>query len=247
MELYKLHRRNKSIIDSLAPPFFFLLSVSTASASAKWYLFTSRNLHKPCCALCCWKSHSKSLISQFCERSELCLFAFLGIFCLITLFERKLQFFKNLPKLTIFGIFKYILVSRNVNVARFARNVKWDFLGIFKHRVFYVWFAFLRGFSCLHFHGQWIRLSLCSMQWSPKKEPWWSDESHIEKLNLCSIMKKFRHIPQLLLLSSLLNSHQRCTLPLEEVADCEGQFQGECWILQAQQYSTIFSTCSIGL
>ena len=88
------------------------------------YLFTSRNLHKPCCALCCWKSHSKSLISQFCERSELCLFAFLGIFCLITLFERKLQFFKNLPKLTIFGIFKYILVSRNVNVARFARNVK---------------------------------------------------------------------------------------------------------------------------
>ena len=210
------------------------------------YLFTSRNLHKPCCALCCWKSHSKSLISQFCERSELCLFAFLGIFCLITLFERKLQFFKNLPKLTIFGIFKYILVSRNVNVARFARNVKWDFLGIFKHRVFYVWFAFLRGFSCLHFHGQWIRLSLCSMQWSPKKEPWWSDESHIEKLNLCSIMKKFRHIPQLLLLSSLLNSHQRCTLPLEEVADCEGQFQGECWILQAQQYSTIFSTCRLG-
>ena len=163
-----------------------------------------------------------------------------------TLFERKLHFFKNLPKLTIFGIFKYILVSRNVNVARFARNVKWDFLGIFKHRVFYVWFAFLRGFSCLHFHGQWIRLSLCSMQWSQKKEPWWSDESHIEKLNLCSIMKKFRHIPQLLLLSSLLNSHQRCTL-LQEVADCEGQFQGEYWILQAQQYSTIFSTCSIGL
>ena len=125
MELYKLHRRNKSIIDSLAPPFFSLLSVSTASASAKCICSLPEiYIGKPCCALCCWKSHSKSLISQFCERSELCLFAFLGIFCLITLFERKLQFFKNLPKLTIFGIFKYILVSRNVNVARFARNVK---------------------------------------------------------------------------------------------------------------------------
>ena len=36
-----------------------------------------------------------------------------------TLFDRKLQFFKNSPKWTIFGIF-----NQNVNVARFARNVE---------------------------------------------------------------------------------------------------------------------------
>ena len=100
MELYKLHRRNKSIIDSLAPPFFSLLSVSTASASAKWYLFTSRNLHKPCCALCCLKSHSTSLILQFCERSELPfppIFVLLNLTCLVTLFDPKLQVFINSP------------------------------------------------------------------------------------------------------------------------------------------------------
>ena len=43
------------------------------------------------------------------------------------------------------------------------------------------------------------------------------------------------------------SSEMHIASSLEEVADCEGQFQGECWILQAQQYSTIFSTCSIGL
>ena len=47
--------------------------------------------------------------------------------CLVTLFDRKLQVFKNSPKLTIFGIFKELLSSQNVNVARFARNVKCDF------------------------------------------------------------------------------------------------------------------------
>ena len=44
--------------------------------------------------------------------------------CLVTLFDRKLQVFKNSPKLTIFGIFNELLSTQNVNVARFAGNVE---------------------------------------------------------------------------------------------------------------------------
>ena len=47
--------------------------------------------------------------------------------CLVTLFDRKLQIFKNSPKLAIFGIFNELLSTQNVNVARFARNVERDF------------------------------------------------------------------------------------------------------------------------
>ena len=47
--------------------------------------------------------------------------------CLVTLFDRKLQVFKNSPKWTIFGIFNQLLSTQNVNVARLARNVEWDF------------------------------------------------------------------------------------------------------------------------
>ena len=39
----------------------------------------------------------------------------------------QLQVFKNLPKLTILGIFNELLSMQNLNVARFARNVEWDF------------------------------------------------------------------------------------------------------------------------
>ena len=53
--------------------------------------------------------------------------------CLVTLFDRKLQVFKKSPNWTIFGIFNKLLSSQNVNVARFARNVDWDFFVIFKH------------------------------------------------------------------------------------------------------------------
>ena len=35
--------------------------------------------------------------------------------------------FQNSPKWTIFGIFNELLSTHNVNVARFARNVEWDF------------------------------------------------------------------------------------------------------------------------
>ena len=53
----------------------------------------------------------------------------LKVTCLVTLFDHKLQVFKNPAKLTIFGIFNELL---NVNVARFARNVECDFFCDFK-------------------------------------------------------------------------------------------------------------------
>ena len=51
----------------------------------------------------------------------------LKLTCLVTLFDRKLQVFKNSPKLTVFGIFAQLLSPENVNVALFARNVECDF------------------------------------------------------------------------------------------------------------------------
>ena len=44
--------------------------------------------------------------------------------CLVTLFDRKLQYFKNLPRWIIFGILNQLLSTQNVNVARFARDVE---------------------------------------------------------------------------------------------------------------------------
>ena len=35
----------------------------------------------------------------------------------------------------IFGIFNELVSAQNVNAARFARNIKWDFFEIFKHCV----------------------------------------------------------------------------------------------------------------
>ena len=46
------------------------------------------------------------------------------ITCLVTLFDRKLQVFKNSPKWTIFGIFIQLLSTQNVNVAHFVRIVE---------------------------------------------------------------------------------------------------------------------------
>ena len=52
------------------------------------------------------------------------IFVLLKVTCLVTLFDRKLQVFKNSPKLTIFGIFHELLSTQNINVARFARKCK---------------------------------------------------------------------------------------------------------------------------
>ena len=53
----------------------------------------------------------------------------------ITMFENLLklsQIFKNSQILIIFGIFKEFMSTQNVNVARSARNVEWDFLDDFQ-------------------------------------------------------------------------------------------------------------------
>ena len=55
------------------------------------------------------------------------IFIRLKVTCLVTLFDHKLQVFKNSPKWTFFDIFNELLSAQNVNVARFARNVEWDF------------------------------------------------------------------------------------------------------------------------
>ena len=52
------------------------------------------------------------------------IFVLLKLTCLETLFDRKLPVFKNSPKMTIFGIFKQLLSTQNVNVTRLACNVK---------------------------------------------------------------------------------------------------------------------------
>ena len=61
----------------------------------------------------------------------------LKLICLLTLFAWKLQVFKNSPKVAIFGIFNELLSTQNVKIARFARNVEWDF---FFSKDFLYWF-----------------------------------------------------------------------------------------------------------
>ena len=56
----------------------------------------------------------------------------LKLTCLVTLFNLKLQV-SEIAKLAIFGIFNDLLSTKNANVARFARNIEWDFFVIFKH------------------------------------------------------------------------------------------------------------------
>ena len=48
----------------------------------------------------------------------------LKLTCLVTLFDWKLQAFKTLAKLIIFGILNELLSPQNVNVAYFATNVE---------------------------------------------------------------------------------------------------------------------------
>ena len=40
--------------------------------------------------------------------------------------------FQKIAKLTILGFFKELLSTQNVQVARFARNVEWDFFCYFQ-------------------------------------------------------------------------------------------------------------------
>ena len=55
------------------------------------------------------------------------IFVISKVTCLVTLFDRKIQVFKNSPKLNNFGIFNELLSTQIVNAARLARNVECDF------------------------------------------------------------------------------------------------------------------------
>ena len=62
----------------------------------------------------------------------LSIFFLIKVTCLVPLFDRKLQVSKNTPKWIILGNFDELLATQNVNLARFARNVEWDFLRDFQ-------------------------------------------------------------------------------------------------------------------
>ena len=79
-----------------------------------------------------FENHPKCRIWIFDFWYFLPIFVLLKLTCLVTLFDRKLQVFKNSPKWTIFGLFNELLSTQNVNVARFARNVEWDFFCDFR-------------------------------------------------------------------------------------------------------------------
>ena len=52
----------------------------------------------------------------------------LKLTCLVTLIDCKFKVFNNSSKLKIFDIFNQLLSARKVNIARFTRDVEWDFL-----------------------------------------------------------------------------------------------------------------------
>ena len=76
---------------------------------------------------------------------DLSILVFFTDFCLETLFDRKLHF-QKIAKLTFFGISNELLSTQNVNVARFARNVEWNFLCDFQTP-----WSFLHTYSLFHF------------------------------------------------------------------------------------------------
>ena len=79
------------------------------------------------------KNHQNCHIWNFQFWHFLPVFVLSKLTCLVTLFDCKLQFIKNSPKLSIFGIFNEFLSTQNVNAARFARNIECDFFVIFNH------------------------------------------------------------------------------------------------------------------
>ena len=97
-------------------------------ASHRLWNFHKRKIRSTCtCKGTMFENYSKCRIWIFEFWHFQPIFVLLKLTCLVTLFDRKLQGFKNSPKWTIFGVFNSLLSTQNVNVARFARNVEWDF------------------------------------------------------------------------------------------------------------------------
>ena len=80
-----------------------------------------------------FENHSKLSHFNFWFWHFLQIFVLLKVTCLVTLFDRKLQVFKNSSKLTIFGIFNELLSTQNVNIHSTLRSHE-TFSEIFKHR-----------------------------------------------------------------------------------------------------------------
>ena len=59
------------------------------------------------------------------QKTEKIFFVLSKLTCLVTLFDRKIQVFKNSSKLA--QIFNKLFSIQNANKSRFARNVEWDF------------------------------------------------------------------------------------------------------------------------
>ena len=112
---------------------------ASRAATTQEINYTVSMWHFPFCIFVhigrCYEQNNVTLFANY-STCRICIFEFwhfppifvlLKLTCLVTLFDRKLQVFINLPKWTIFGICNELLSTQNVNVARFARNVEWDF------------------------------------------------------------------------------------------------------------------------
>ena len=87
--------------------------------------------------------------------------------CLVTLFDRKLQVFINLSKLTIFGIFNKLLSSQNVNV---ECDFFCDFYTLCDYLFVYLTFLSIR----IHFsiHEKTLQVVLCKESKSHQNANW---------------------------------------------------------------------------
>ena len=104
------------------------------------YLILIKNLCKNHrCADFCLKSTldlaycikiTQNVAFEFCYFPSI--FVLIKLTCLVTLFDSKLQVFKNSPNWTILCTFNSLLSTQNVNVARFAHNVERDFFSDFQ-------------------------------------------------------------------------------------------------------------------
>ena len=86
-----------------------------ATKTCEFYYKSSHVIHSV------WKS-------QIMSHMSFSILALLQMTCLVcnTVWPQA-TVFKISPKLTIFGFFNELLSTQNANVARFARNVEWDF------------------------------------------------------------------------------------------------------------------------
>ena len=104
---YPVSDRLKKTVNAV---FYFLLWTTKAQRQP-WLLWIFKY----------WMFCFSTLFENYSKMSH---FVLLKRTCLVTLFDLKLYVFQNSAKWIIFGIFHYLLSTPNVNVARFARNVK---------------------------------------------------------------------------------------------------------------------------